>query len=208
MAQRFVLAVCGYRRSGKDTICNYISTHYQFAHLKFATPLKDMIKAGFGFSDEQLEGDAKDLIDSNLGVSPRTVMQFIGTEVMQFQIQNIIPGIGRSFWTKRLCDSIKLHIGNNTSVVISDLRFLHEYDAIKSLCSSLSCELKVIRVERPSLQIQDQHISELEWIQIPHDVTIINDTDVTNIHQQTDMFFNILKKSAEIQINNNNNNNK
>ena len=37
----------------------------------------------FGFTEDQVFGDAKDVIDPVWGVTPRLVLQVLGTELMQ-----------------------------------------------------------------------------------------------------------------------------
>ena len=81
----------------------------------------------FGFTNEEIENDEKDIVNKKWGVSPRTVMQFIGTELFQYKIQEILPDVGKKFWINSLIESLK----QSENYVISDLRFLHEYEELK-----------------------------------------------------------------------------
>lgn len=168
-----IIAICGVKRSGKDTIADYLCNNYGYTKIKIATPLKEGLKLMFGFTDEQLETDKKDQIDSKWNVEPRKIMQFIGTDVMQYQIQEILPGIGRKVWIKSL---IEKHLHNkDTLFVIPDLRFVHEYEEL------LKYNTVFWRVDRitPFDKINhvcDLHVSEKEYLDIPVSQIFKNET--------------------------------
>lgn len=124
-----LIGICGKKRSGKDVIANYLCNIHQYTNKKISTDLKIIVKLIFGFSDSQIESNDKDIIDKYWEVTPRHIMQFIGTEVMQYQIQSILPNIGRNFWIQSFIKKNLLY--DNQFVVISDLRFIHEYEELK-----------------------------------------------------------------------------
>lgn len=156
-----IIAICGLKRSGKDTIADTLCHHYGYEKVKIATPLKDALKTLFQFTDAQVEGDEKDSIDPRWGVKPRRLMQFIGTEVMQFHLQEVLPDVGRQFWIQRLVEE---HIANsNKMIVIPDLRFKHEYDL---LSKHNAVFWRVERLEK-QLECTDTHSSEREYLDIP-----------------------------------------
>lgn len=171
-----IIAVCGLKRSGKDTISDIICEQFGYKKIKIAQGLKDMLKAAFGFTDEQLETDLKDEIDPNWGVSPRLVMQFMGTNIMQYEIQKIIPGVGRTFWMKRIIDHY-IEGDINVKYVISDMRFVHEYEMIKKY------NPLVIRVDRPGISYPlDMHPSETEHRTIPCQVVVENSKTLEHLN--------------------------
>ncbi len=180
-----VIAVCGARRAGKDTVAKVLEERYAFVNLKFARYLKDMIKSGFGLTDEEVEGDAKDIVHPVYGVTPRAIMQFIGTDVMQYSLQSILPGVGRVFWANRLLMDIKQRRESHSRMVISDLRFLHEYEALRRASFEEGYKLLIIKVQRHNKNNknsdnnqQDMHVSEKEWETIPHDIYMENNTSI------------------------------
>ena len=63
-------------------------------------------------------------------------------------------------------------IKNDKYYVITDLRFLHEYEKIKNL------DVFFIRIIRPSNINNDLHSSETEYMKIPCDIEIINDGSI------------------------------
>ena len=63
-------------------------------------------------------------------------------------------------------------IKNDKYYVITDLRFLHEYEKIKNL------DVFFIRIIRPTNINNDLHSSETEYMNIPCDIEIINDGSI------------------------------
>lgn len=170
-----IIALCGPKRSGKDTVANFIADQYGYSNAKFAGKLKDVCKLLFDFTDEQVEADAKDVVDSRYNRTPREVMQFFGTEMMQFKLQEFMPGVGRLFWARHLLESCK-----ERSIVISDMRFAHEADHV------LDCDKDalIIRVARPSHVLVDTHASETELHGIACHETIVNDGSIESLWEK------------------------
>ena len=170
-----IIAICGYKRSGKDTVANIISQLYGHKHMKIASKLKDVVQTLFGFTYSQIEEDSKDDVDHRWGISPRQAMQFIGTEMFQFKVQELLPDIGRRFWIKGMTATIP----ENTSIVISDLRFVHEYEELKKL------GVYVIRVNRDTENMTtDKHPSECDFLNIPINLEINNtESNIDNLTQ-------------------------
>jgi hypothetical protein len=160
-----LVAICGYKRSGKDTLAEFIVSNYGHKHVKVAEKLKKITKMVFNFSDEQIESDTKEHVDPRWGISPRAAMQFIGTEMFQYKIQELLPDIQRNLWIKGIVEEIE---NSNSSVVISDLRFVHEYEELKKQ------NVFVIRVTRPMVVQHDNHPSETEFLKIPADLVVEN----------------------------------
>ena len=115
------------------------------------------------------------------GVAPRALLQFVGTELFQHELQRVLPGVGRELWVRRLWQDAEAA----TRVVISDLRFLHEYRYLKERCP----ELVVVRVERPGCEWDGrEHSSETEFAGIPTDAVLLNDGDLPHVCGLADAF--------------------
>jgi hypothetical protein len=174
-----IIAICGAKRSGKDTLAHYISHKYLHTKLAFADPLKEAVNALFQFSAEQTgDSDLKDVIDKQWGITPRRALQFFGTEVLQYKIQELLPNIDRKFLANALVSRITKN--DNEPYVISDMRFVHEYEAVKKLGAF------VIRVDRSSVEENyyhdvPVHCSEIEYRNIPFDLHIKNDQDIATL---------------------------
>jgi dephospho-CoA kinase len=178
-----IIAITGLKRSGKDTIADYISYKYKYEHMKISSTLKSACEILFGFSLKQMETDEKDVVDKDMGITPRLAMQFFGTEIMQYKIQEIMPGVGRCFWINLLLKNIGSN--NDSRIVISDMRFLHEYTRMKEMH-----DIFVIKVCRnrqgATQQTQDMHPSELEWQTIPENELIENNGSIQDLFDKID----------------------
>lgn len=174
MTKQIIIALCGKKRCGKDTVANYICDKYpEYKNLKISQQLKDIIKIMFDFNDDQIESDLKDVIDPIWNITPRKTMQFVGTELMQYEIQKILPDIGRLFWIKSF---INKNILNNTNkIIITDLRFLHEYEELKKYNAI------IVKIEKNENQNEDSHSSELEYLKIPADYIIKNEGSLDDL---------------------------
>jgi dephospho-CoA kinase len=164
---KMIIAVCGKRRTGKDEICSFLENTAGFKHLKISSGLKEICKILFRFSNSQLETDVKDAIDPRWNLTPRTLMQFIGTEMMQYKLQEVLPDIGRKIWIKSLIEN-EFH--KHDKIVISDLRFLHELDELRKHNAIV---VKVLRKTTFDPQV-DKHVSENEIELINPDYEIDN----------------------------------
>lgn len=148
-----IIGITGKKFSGKDTLADELVLNHNFIKYSMADPLKDALKALFGFTDEQLYGNQKEIIDTRWKITPREVMQFFGTQVMQYKIQELIPDLERNFFVKRFEDFCKKNKDKN--IVVADIRFQHEINSIKKLNGY------IIRVTRDNLNNNlSEHISE------------------------------------------------
>lgn len=188
---KHIIGICGRRRSGKDVIAEHLVNKYDFVNCKIADKLKKVCQLLFNFTDDEIEV-TKDETNEKWQISPRQAMQFIGTEVMQFEIQKLLPGIRRNFWIKTMLEN---HYGHHERIVISDLRFLHEVEAIKRCIIDTDTKLTIIRVIRPSKNSHhfptnhhttDQHISEQECDHIEVDHNVDNNGSMESLLEKID----------------------
>jgi len=179
-----IIGLTGKKRSGKDTVADHLVAKYGFIKLSFAGPLKEACKTLFQFTDEQVHTDKKEEPDEFWNVSPRVVLQFIGTDVFRNQMSEIIPNIEGNFWVtlaeKRCIELVKQN--KDVKIVISDVRFQNEAEMINRLGG------KVIKIIRPSLNSVDEHISEtgIDSINII-DYNIVNDNTIDEMLDHIDI---------------------
>tara|TARA_Y200000002_G_C22659251_1_gene654945 strand:+ start:515 stop:1081 length:567 start_codon:yes stop_codon:yes gene_type:complete len=156
-----IIGIAGKKQSGKDTISDYLIDKYGFQKYGFADPIKDIAKIIFGFSEEQLYGSQKDIIDPFWNIKPRDFFQKFGTDYGQFifpeHFPKIFKGNTRTLWVKIFQKWYlnKKKENPDIKIIINDVRFEHEFDMIKSLGGY------VIKVIRPK-SFFDKHISENE----------------------------------------------
>lgn len=174
-----VVALVGQKQSGKDTVADYMNRVYGYENIKFADPMKQALCSLFGWSKCQVEDpEEKEVVDRYWGVSPRRMMQIFGTEIVQYEFQKYLPGIKRNFFVKSLLKRIE----GKDRVVISDMRFLHEFQSLKK--HDPSC--LVVRLVRPDIERLDSHPSEVECETIPADVEISNDRTITHLYWEVE----------------------
>jgi hypothetical protein len=186
-----IIAICGYKRSGKDTIAEYLTKNYNYNHYKITDKLRKVVQLLFNLNDNDYEKN-KEINDTRWNATPRKIMQFIGTEVFQYKIQELIPNISRNFWIKSLLsDELLDNINNNNhKIVISDLRFIHEYENLKQL----NIPLVVIKVTNNKIKNIDNHISETEHLKIPIDYEIENNDTLQQLYDNINKIFNYQNK--------------
>ncbi len=172
-----VIALCGKKRSGKNTASEALISEYRHkrncVEVSFAEPIKKCVAELFGFSKDQVDGDKKEIPDPHWeNLTPRYILQFFGTEMMQYKLQEILPQTGRNFWCKRLIKKIQ-SLPQNSLAIITDLRFKHEYEALKTTFGNKIVFLKIERLIDQE-QTSDNHSSEKEVDSIETDIIIYN----------------------------------
>jgi hypothetical protein len=174
------------KRYGKDTIADYLVSNHRFKKVSLAHPLKIACKTLFGFTDRQLYGQDKEVVDPYWGVSPRVVFQYLGTEVFRRDIEKIIPNIKDNFWINNVENMYLKAIKENSNehYVISDVRFQNEVDIIhkhNGLVFKLDRDIN-------SENIEDQHESEknIDLI-IDYDTLLINNGTIDELFKKVDI---------------------
>lgn len=121
-----VIALTGVAGSGKSTAADYLIRHHGYVRVKFAKPLKDMMRA-IGFGEEDIEGSCKELSNSLLcDKTPRHAMQTLGCQWGR-------DCIGEDFWVNLWKDSAQRIILHGGRVVTDDCRFPNEASTIRKM---------------------------------------------------------------------------
>ncbi|POO54494.1 deoxynucleotide monophosphate kinase [Agrobacterium rosae] len=121
-----VIALTGLAGSGKSTASKYLVEKHGYQLVKFAGPLKDMLRA-IGLSEAQIEGELKEEPCEWLqGATPRHAMQTLGTQWGR-------ACIGPSFWIGLWVRRVNLIIAAGGRVVVDDCRFPNEADDVRKL---------------------------------------------------------------------------
>jgi hypothetical protein len=177
-----LIGLIGVKKSGKDTVGNYLVENFEFTRYAFGDPVKEICKTLFDLSDEQLNDHKfKEKKDERWGVSPREMFQRIGTEFGQFELFKLFPELKkkikyRELWVKLFEEWIQKN--NDKKVVITDVRFKHEAKKIKDLGG---INIKINR----DIDKKDDHISEMELNQIPTDLI---DFEIDNNYKLVDLY--------------------
>lgn len=147
-----IVGLCGVAGAGKSTAARALVA-LGYVELSLAAPIKRIARDLFGFSVEQLNGpsSARNAIDPRYGVSPRHVLQTLGTDWARAVDPNV--------WVRRLIADASEH----ERVVVPDVRFRNEVDAIRDAGGI------VIRLLRGLHASTDDHPSERAVREIPAD---------------------------------------
>ena len=171
-----IVGITGKKYSGKDTIGNILKK-YGYVQLAFASSLKEACKAIFHFEDDQIHGENKDVIDEYWQTTPRSILQYVGTELFRDRLAILIPFIQKDIWVKSVEKQIIEMRKNNPDVkiVITDVRFQNECELISKYGGDM------IRVNRQMLNNSDSHSSENQLNELTVNIEISNDGDIEEL---------------------------
>lgn len=165
LVKPLILGFVGLAGCGKSTAALHLVEGHSFVRIRFADPIKAMMRA-LGLSDSQIDGNDKETsTDLLCGQTPRHAMQTLGYEWGRCMIA---PGI----WTAQFFKSASIAQTAGVDVVADDVRFVDEACLIRSMSGTL------IRVFRPGLQAGG-HASEKSQANIECDYTVLNNQTET-----------------------------
>ena len=164
-------------QSGKSTVASYLNG-MGYRCMPFAAPIKEMTRSfltqmGYSATDtlDLTEGDRKEQRLQGLGVTPRHLMQTLGTE---WGRSCVTPEVWLMCWRRKAVDNLNRGI----DVVVDDIRFPNEADLVRSLGGELW------RVERTCAKRSAPHASEGALDDFTFDRRIVNDNSLLSLHTQ------------------------
>jgi hypothetical protein len=192
-----IVGIIGLIASGKSTIANILVEDYGFVKVSFADSLKDAVAAIFGWDRELLQGDTeesriwREQVDQywsdvmQHAVTPRWVLQHIGTDVMREHFH-------KNIWVHSLMKKLN---DPSKNYVISDVRFQNEVAVI------LANRGQIWEIQRPpmpnwySLDFSEYddlkrhmeiyhpeiHKSEWDWRLTKRNHVIINNSSINDL---------------------------
>ena len=211
-----IIAIAGFKGSGKDTLGSYLSKNHGFQTTSFAKPLKRALCEMFGWKRQMLEGttaasrawrEQPDEFWSNQfgkPVTPRFIMQNFGTDVVR---KHMLDGFWVSATKKEIMQTV-------TSVVVTDARFKNELAMVKELNG---ITIRVVRGDEPEWfekaawlnqqheflkpmlgwflpEVTAVHASERDWIGWNFDYTVYNDGDLDHLYAQIEKIMEKINK--------------
>ena len=189
-----LVGLSGYAQSGKDTLAGFWKEDHGFQTLAFADPLRELLyqldpvvhtdNETFDFTRlswviDSLGWDkAKGTADkSPLGV--RAHLQRLGLAARSV--------LGPSLWVDALVPRITASLLNGGDVVITDVRFPNEAQAIKDLGGL------ILRIERPGTGPVNQHPSETSLDSYRFDAYVQNDSTLGRFRHTADVSLEFLR---------------
>jgi hypothetical protein len=163
-------------RVGKDQVAYHLVMNHGFTRVAFADLLKEACKVIFGLTHEQVFGNDKESVDPFWGVSPRHILQTVGTECLR-------KGFSDDVWVKAL--ERKIMQNPNTNFVVSDVRFKNEAEMVLRLGG------KLFKVERPGhSELTHTTMFHLSETQLSNFVdwtgTIVNNGTLQDLYNKVD----------------------
>lgn len=182
---KILIGISGKKYSGKSTAAKVLTYDFCFDETTFAEPLKQAIAILFNWGRLDLNnGPEKEVVDPRWGVSPRFVLQNMGTDYLRNTFCD-------DFFLRNLQNRLAGH--QPTLLVIRDVRFPNEVEYIKNQGGY------VWRIERPELSYpKDQHPSETALDDYQgFDKVIVNDESVEVFRRRVIEVYEELRKNIK-----------
>lgn len=179
-----VIGLHARKRQGKSTVAKFLEEEYLYVEFSFADALKRGVASLFSLPWSTLDYN-KETVNEIWNVTPRYLLQKIGTELFRDRIRTYLPTIRlqKGFWLDHFLmrkQQLEHKIGHVVRMVVSDARFVDECQLIREAGGV------VWYLERDVNQAAgvDAHASETN-IQAEHaDVCIRNDGDVEDLYDK------------------------
>lgn len=183
-----IISFIGYKRSGKDTAKNFINKKYNYVMCpSLAYPIKKSASEWFGWDDRHLDGELKEVVDPEWGISPREFFTTFGSDIMQFDFPLRCKGfrdkVGRNLWVKILTNWI--YKQPNKVYLLSDMRFMHEYNYLNDRFNLVN--IYIDRGVKPTNTISENSIPCL-----PRDFTVQNKSSLVDFQKDVDKIISLI----------------
>lgn len=152
-----VIALSGYKNSGKDTVADMLVREHDYKKISFAEKLKDLVSTTYNVPRNDIDDRVKKeqpLVF--LPVIPSDPFTAVVQGLLKSELSSgywtpralcILEGsmkrsVNSNYWVSRVINEIKNN--SNTKYVISDLRYITEADTLKLMIP----DIRLVRVER------------------------------------------------------------
>lgn len=154
--------------AGKTTAAQQLATGFGFHRMRFAQPLKDMMKA-LGLNEREYDGDLKEApCDLLCGRTPRHAMQTIGTEWGRDMI-------AKNLWVQNWRIRAQRLLDAGESVCVDDVRFENEVETIRDMGGVL------VRIDRPGAVVNAHASERPEMLLVDH--VVLNDGNQNDLYR-------------------------
>ena len=178
-----IIGLLGRSRVGKDTTASILVSILgsdNIAITRLSQPLKDAVQILYGFTHEQVEDAAKEIIDVRYNMTPRTCIQRLCDHMMKTHSVD--------FFSKQLFGRYDTGSFRQQHIIIPDVRYEHDIHEIRRRGGI------VIKVERSGMDIP-RHPWEDSIDALQGDVRIVNDKDIEWVREQVSQIVRNMKLS-------------
>lgn len=189
-----IIGFTGRMGSGKNAAAELLKGYLQAQGktvrlMAYGDELKYSLQEIFSFSNEQLFGAAKNVVDARYGITPREAMQRFGTDFMR----NIVP----NFWIDALMSNITDDEESFSTdvILITDVRFPGEAKAIKDRGGKI---VRIVgRVAKDSAGTA--HVSETSMDGIEVNATVYNTANLISLGTYIAEAYNQMNAEGELE---------
>lgn len=162
-----LIGICGLKGSGKSELAKRLEVMLPAQRVRFAGPLKDMLRA-LGLDEDEIEGHLKEApCDKLCGKTPRHAMLTLGTEWGREMI-------GQDVWLDAWRRNAMTWLRGGHNVITEDLRFPNEHEAVMKAGGI------VLRIKRPGM-LAGEHESERHALKFSAHIECYNDGDLDDL---------------------------
>lgn len=193
-----LIGVMGRKRAGKDSVAQALMANGGYHRFAFADPLKEM---AYNVDPYVFVGADPSIVDGErLWIRLSDLIEKVGWEeakdnadvrrfLQRLGKEGVRDVLGEDTWVdKTLNDYVIPALNVGTSIVVPDVRFLNEVQAIRRLGGD------IWRVDRPDLPPdKDMHASEQAWRRVKPDVVITNDGTMLDLYNQVKRARNLIR---------------
>jgi Deoxynucleotide monophosphate kinase len=179
-----IIGINGAKGSGKDTVANYLVEKYGFTRIGFADALKESCAALFNVPPASFE-DWKNNPDAVVQVVAPGVSKILSfREILQrYGTESHREVFGDNFWVEVAMKKVNELDFEGNNVVISDMRFPNELDAVANHSGILW------KIRRPGYDVEqsgDTHQSEQFLADAYFDAIILNNASIDGLYETVD----------------------
>lgn len=202
-----IIGITGKKNAGKSTVAALLVEKLGYKEFAFADPLKQILEILFLLDPKYFhDRELKEQTIEELRVSPRRLMQQIGTDLFRDKLEQALPELdlgGHAFWIWHMQQRIKKYVNELKTaekeplIVISDIRFDDELVFVRSLtfgCAGLAMDslFPVILEIRRDQPINIKHKSEgMVCISEFPSIVVLNNGSIEHLQNSVLEYLNI-----------------
>ena len=155
-----IIALSGFARSGKDEVSKVLVEEFGFKKVAFADKLREMLYQLNPIVEGESGGDLRLLQEVIVKFGWDGYKETIWGKEIRRLLQRLGTEAGReTLWDSIWIDAALMGHGPTDKIVISDARFINEFDAVTDRGG------QVWRVDRPGVGPANDHKSETEALE-------------------------------------------